>query len=57
MASATEVISERREIVSVVVIMIMVLAVIGMVRNIEDDRKPHAIRVFDSSKDKTESHV
>ncbi len=42
---------------SVVVIMIMVLAVIGMVRNIEENRKPHAIRVFEASKDETESHV
>ncbi len=42
---------------SVVVIMIMVLAVIGMVRNIEEDRKPHAIRAFESGKGKSESHV
>jgi hypothetical protein len=39
---------QREEIVSVVVILLMFVAVIAMVKKLDDDRQAHAIPVADS---------
>ncbi len=39
---------QREEIVSVVVILLMFVAVIAMVKKLDDDRQAHAVPVADS---------
>ncbi len=41
---------QREEIVSVVVILLMFLAVIAMVKKLDDDRQGHAVPAADSRK-------